>query len=133
MNLGVVFELDLLALILTPQWVLTQTLLVLTSQHSDVRLVIRGRDFLPQKLLDPPLVIVDDTERCLNNNPVTLVTDDTLRKIKLLVHFVLSWLAVMVGIAPNVRIVTGYAMLLLSYITELLFPILEWDCLFVNH
>jgi hypothetical protein len=86
-DMRLVCELYYLTLILAPQRVGVQALLMLTSKHGDVSVMVRSGNLLSDKLLHPKLVVVHYILRTLNHNPVTLVSDDTLRSIELHLPF----------------------------------------------
>lgn len=85
-NMRAILKLHYFAFILTPQWVFVQTPLVFSSQHSNVRVVIRSRDFLSNELLNPKLVVVNYRVRALYDDPLTLVVDCPVRHINFVLH-----------------------------------------------
>jgi hypothetical protein len=80
---------------------------VLSSQNSDVRLVIGSGNLLSNKLLYPKLVVVNHVPWTLYNNPITLVTDDAFGGIEFVFH--VSFMLVLVTrLALAYSAVTGH-------------------------
>jgi ABC-type lipopolysaccharide export system ATPase subunit len=89
-DMRLVLELNYLAVILAPQRMGVQTLLMLSSKDRNVGVMIRSGNLLSKKLLYPKLVVVNHRLWTLYDNPVTLISDDTVRSIRLHIAFRLA-------------------------------------------
>ena len=86
-NLGKVFEVDYLIVILLPVFACMGKWFVFTSDHGNMWVMVRSRDFFTQKLLYPKLVIIDNAMRAFNNHPIILIAHNSFGNIKFHVSF----------------------------------------------